>query len=89
MKGGKNILCLCITQKKEKKRSLVILVMSSHQATGNASRLPAVLLLTLLSFGKKKSPKTLLYNIKLYASLVCLFSSILNHLKLHMCCRES
>lgn len=75
--------------KKRKKRSLVILVMSSHQATGNASRLPAVLLLTLLSFGKKKSPKTLLYNIKLYASLVCLFSSILNHLKLHMCCRES
>lgn len=38
---------------------------------------------------KKKSPKTLLYNIKLYARLVCLFSSILNHLKLHMCCRES
>lgn len=77
-------------RKKRKKRSLVILVMSSHQATGNASRLPAVLLLTLLSFGKKKkSPKTLLYNIKLYARLVCLFSSILNHLKLHMCCRES
>lgn len=41
-------------RKKRKKRSLVILVMSSHQATGNASRLPAVLLLTLLSFGKKK-----------------------------------
>lgn len=41
-------------RKKRKRRSLVILVMSSHQATGNASRLPAVLLLTLLSFGKKK-----------------------------------
>lgn len=46
--------------KKRKKRSLVILVMSSHQATGNASRLPAVLLLTLLSFGKKKIPQNII-----------------------------
>lgn len=87
-RGGKTF-CLCITQKKEKKEVLLSLLclLTKPQAMPHGFLQFCCWLYSVLA--KKKSPKTLLYNIKLYASLVCLFSSILNHLKLHMCCRES